>query len=166
MSLKPFDRRGMLAISRRNLPHWQQPGATYFITFRISGSLPAEVRERFEEMRRLNPPEAFTWMDRFLDAGTGPCPFAKPANAALMAETLRHFDGERYNLGAFSVMPNHVHSLVQPHAPFTLTKVVHAWKSFSAHVLQRSHAMEGRVWQEESFDRIVRNEDELNRFHQ
>ena len=81
------------------------------------------------------------------------------------ASTLRYFDGKHYTLGTYVVMPNHVHLLVQPLAPATLTSVVHSWKSYSAHELQREAGIKGRVWQEESFDRIVRSETELRKFH-
>lgn len=37
-----------------------------------------------------------------------------PANAKIVADALRHFDGERYELASFVVMPNHVHVLFRP----------------------------------------------------
>ncbi|MBI3886182.1 MAG: transposase [Opitutae bacterium] len=164
-AFQPYDPNRELQLSRRNLPHWQQRGATYFVTFRLADSLPASVRERFEEMRRLGEADAFAWVDRHLAAGSGGCPLRLPEPAMTVASTLRHFDGKHYALGAFVVMPNHAHVLVQPLAPATLTSVVHSWKSYSAHELQRQAGIRGRVWQEESFDRIVRSETELRKFH-
>ncbi|MDP3073473.1 MAG: transposase [Opitutaceae bacterium] len=164
-AFQPFDPRGPLTQSWRNLPHWDQPGATYFLTFRLADSLPAAARARLAEMRDLNDAESFAWIERHLDAGAGSCVFAQPENAAMMAAALRHFDGTRYELGAYAVMPNHVHALVRPLGGETRAKVVHAWKSYSARELQRAGVQHGHVWQEEGFDRIVRDESELRRFH-
>jgi REP element-mobilizing transposase RayT len=83
----------------------------------------------------------------------------------MIASILRYFDGTRYALGAFAVMPNHVHALVHPLGGAPLTQIVHAWKSYSAHELQRHAGIERRVWQEESFDRIVRDQAELVKFN-
>jgi len=164
-SFQPFDPREEFKVTYRNLPHWHQPGATYFVTFRLADSLPAEVRERLEEMRRLNDSEAFAWIERHLDAGHGSCLLQNPGHATTVASTLRHFDGRRYLLGAFVIMPNHVHALVTPTHPDTLTTILHSWKSYSANQLQRRAGITGRVWQEESFDRLVRDEGELVKFH-
>ena len=125
-TFQPFDQHAPLAQSWRNLPHWDQPGATYFLTFRLADSLPATTRARLEEIRHLNDAESFAWIERHLDAGAGSCVFAQPENAAMMASALRHFDGTRYDLGAFAVMPNHVHALVRPLGGETRTKIVHA----------------------------------------
>jgi len=164
-AFQPFDPREDFTAKQRNLPHWRQSGATYFVTFRLADSLPVEARVRFEEMRRLNDAEAFAWVEEYLDAGSGACPFKNPKHARTVASALRHFDGKRYSLGAFVVMPNHVHALVQPARPTALTSIVHSWKSFTAHELQRQAGISGQVWQEESYDRIVRDETELRVFH-
>lgn len=73
---------------------------------------------------------------------------------------LRRFDGLRYRLHGYVVMNDHVHVLVEPVAPWALQKILHSWKSFSAHTLQRSHGRRGCIWQDESFDRIIRDEAE------
>jgi REP element-mobilizing transposase RayT len=164
-AFQPFDPRGPLNQSWRNLPHWDQPGATYFLTFRLADSLPAAARARLAEMRDLNDADAFAWIERYLDAGAGSCVFAQPAHAAMMAAALRHFDGTRYDLGAFAVMPNHVHALVRPLGAESRTKIIHTWKSYSARELQRVGALHAQAWQDEGFDRIVRDESELRRFH-
>ena len=164
-AFEPFNPRREFLSTHRNLPHWQQPDVTYFVTFRLADSLPAGVRQRFEEMRRLNDAEAFAWIERYLDAGSGGCPLCNSVHANTVASSLRHFDGKRYALGAFVVMPNHVHALVQPVSPVTLPSIMHSWKSYTAHELQRQAGIPGRIWQQESFDRIVRDETELGKFH-
>lgn len=163
-AFQPFDARTDFRATNRNLPHWHQSGATYFVTFRLADSLPKEVRERFSEMLRLNDSDRFAWMEGYLDAGSGKCLLANPNHAKIVASTLLHFDGKHYTLGSFAVMPNHVHVLVQPITPATLTSVLHSWKSYTANRLQRDAAVQGQVWQEESFDRIVRDETELKKF--
>ncbi len=78
----------------------------------------------------------------------------------VVARALRHRDGVHHHLLAFVVMDNHVHVLVEP-LGVPLERLTHSWKSFTTHELQRLHRREGRVWQPESFDRAVRNDDEL-----
>ena len=163
---QPFNPHADVEITHRNLPHWQQAGATYFVTFRLADSLPAEVQARLEEMQRLNEAATFAWIDRYLDAGSGRCLFRNPRLAGVVANSLRYFNGDRYRLDAFVIMPNHVHALVSPILPDTLTAVVHSWKSYTAHQLQRSSGIVGKVWQEESFDRLVRDENELKKFQE
>ena len=123
------------------LPHWDQPGATYFVTFRLADSLPSAVRARLAEIRDLSESEQFFWLDDQLDNGAGRCFFSDPRNAAMMDDVLRYFDGTRYNLGAYVVMPNHVHALVQPLDSNTMTHLLHGWKSYSARRLQQMEHM-------------------------
>jgi arginyl-tRNA synthetase/REP element-mobilizing transposase RayT len=84
------------------------------------------------------------------------------AERDLIASVIRHFDGERYFLYAFVVMDDHVHVLVQPQPEHSLAAIEHSWKSYAANRLQREHGRQGQVWQDESFDRIVRDEEELH----
>ena len=58
-------------------------------------------------------------------------------------------------------MNDHVHVLVRPIAGFALEDLVHSWKSYSANHLLRAHHRVGVVWQDEYFDRIVRDEKEF-----
>ena len=80
---------------------------------------------------------------------------------SLVVNALRHFDTIRYHLLAFVVMNDHVHVLVQPMNNFALEAITHSWKSFTANQAQRVHGRKGSLWQDESFDRIVRDEDEF-----
>jgi putative transposase len=83
-----------------------------------------------------------------------------PAERSAVAEAIKHFDGERYVLHAWAVMNDHAHALVQPLAEWALSQILHSWKSFAANRLQREFGREGAVWQDESFDRIMRNDEE------
>jgi REP element-mobilizing transposase RayT len=79
----------------------------------------------------------------------------------LVACALKHFDGQRYQLDAYVVMHDHLHALVTPLAASGLKEILHSWKSFTGHRIQRRRRSIGRVWQDEYFDRIVRDEQEF-----
>ncbi len=68
----------------------------------------------------------------------------------LVANVLRHFDRQRYDLVAYVVMNDHVHVLVTPLGPWALQQLVHGWKSFSTHQL-RQICGRSQVWQSEYF---------------
>ena len=176
----PFDREAPVARYGRHLPHWRQEGCTYFVTFRLADSIPQDKLRQWErelaDWLRRNPEphsaahraeyhERFTErFQRWLDAGQGSCRLRDPALSTLVEEALRFFDGERYVLGNFVVMPNHVHALVRPLAGHSLRDILHSWKSFTAHRLNQAMRRTGTCWQDESFDCIARNEAQLEKF--
>jgi putative transposase len=86
----------------------------------------------------------------------------EPDERTVIVEALRWFEGSRYDLWGFVVMNDHVHVLVLPEDDCTLETILHSWKSFTAHRLRQISSRIGPIWQEESFDRIVRNERELH----
>ena len=175
-----FDKRRPASVHSRNLPHWRQEGATYFVTFRLADALPRELlqemrREREDWLRRypgeLTPERRreleeflWEWQEQRVDQGLGACHLADADIGGLVEAALKHFDGERYLLGSYVVMPNHVHALVKPVARYDLSQILHSWKSFTATQANRRLNRNGVFWQEESFDHIVRNEQELDRF--
>ena len=79
----------------------------------------------------------------------------------IITNAIKHFDVQKYDLLAYVVMHNHVHVLVKLAEKYTLSQVVHSWKSFTANRLQHQFNRRKSVWQDESFDRIVRDEAEL-----
>jgi len=79
----------------------------------------------------------------------------------LVTAELLHKHEQRYELYAYVVMDDHVHVLMRTLKEEPLEKIIHSWKSFTAHEMQRLHGRRGRVWQDEYFDRIVRDEIEL-----
>ncbi len=184
MSFQSFDPYGETSISARRLPHWQQPGVTYFITFRLADSLPQEklrewTEERViwlqvhglgavEEVSQLGVEKQKEFEERFgdrlqewLDAGYGECWLERPEIADVVEATFRHFDGQRYALGEFVIMPNHVHALVTLAPGEDVPSLLHSWKSFSAKAINRIMGRTGAVWQHESYDHIVRSEEQL-----
>ena len=89
--------------------------------------------------------------------------YASPAIADLTIDTWRHFDGERYRLITWCVMPNHVHVIVRLFRGSELARVVHSWKSYTANVANRLLARSGEFWAREYYDRCLRDEQELLR---
>ena len=79
-----------------------------------------------------------------------------------MQDVLLHFDDERYRLWAWCVMSNHVHVVAEQREGWALSRVVHAWKSYSANEINRVHGRRGPVWMREYFDRYMRNDDHLS----
>ena len=88
-------------------------------------------------------------------------PELRPEERDAVVSALEHFHGQRYALSAYVVMDDHVHVLVTPSGDHKLADIVHSWKSFTAWRLQREYGRTGSVWQEEYFDRIVRDEMEF-----
>ncbi len=88
-------------------------------------------------------------------------PELNPQERDVIASVLKHFDKQRYDLFAFVVMLDHVHVLVELRDDFLLHQIVHTWKSYSAYKLQRDFCRRNRIWQDEYFDRIVRDQAEF-----
>jgi len=156
-----------------NLPHWRQTEASYFVTFRLADAMPQSLLAQWQHEREhwhaAHPEphdgrtrsEYFTrfpqrFQDR-LDAGHGSCILRRPEIKSIVEDALRHFDGQRYDLVEFVVMPNHVHVLVTPLADHALSDILHSWKSFTAHRINLMLGTCGEIWQKESFDHIVRS---------
>jgi REP element-mobilizing transposase RayT len=167
--------------ARGALPHLKKLGASYFVTFREAGSLPGDILARFRAERiailekALAAKRPLTWreqlelrqwfserVDKLLDAGHGSCRLADPRSAEVISKALLHFDGSRYHLHAWVVMPNHVHVVVQPVDSHSLSEILHSWKSYTSHAIRRMHpAQGGALWQKESYDHLIRDDEEL-----
>jgi REP element-mobilizing transposase RayT len=174
-----FDPDANLVIYRRRLPHWRQARVTYFVTFHLVDSLPkqklAALKDEKARWLALNPPphnerqkdeyhhnfsgRIQTW----LDAGHGKCVLAVPEIRRLVENALRFFNDQRYKLGEFVVMPNHVHVLVEPLVNYRLDRILHSWKSFTAKQINAMTGSKGSIWHRESFDHIVRSPAQLAR---
>ncbi|MEM9237063.1 MAG: competence/damage-inducible protein A [Verrucomicrobiota bacterium] len=189
---RPFAKEGPeVAKARRRLPHWRQDGRTYFVTFRTADSLPKDVMGPFlarrDEWLRLKGIEVLDHhpveLDRLsfedrreydrifvkalqseLDRGHGACLLGKKEHARTVQEAFEFFDGERYVLGDFVIMPNHVHVLLVPTDGHELSDILKSWKSFTAKAVNRAESQSGRFWQSESWDHIVRSRRQLERF--
>jgi REP element-mobilizing transposase RayT len=166
-------------VYQRHLPHWRQDGATYFVTFRLADSLPQSKLDELSglkaewERRHARPHSDMALdelvrqvqerMECWLDQGMGSCPLKDPFLAALLTSAMHHFDDDRYELDCFVVMPNHVHVIVRPLKPalYPLAVIVGGWKKYSSRRINRELQRTGDRWQDESFDRILRDEEHL-----
>jgi putative transposase len=118
-------------VTRRNLPHWQEPGRVYFITWRCLKERTLRSEER-----------------------------------TLVMDALRHWDGAKWTVYVAVVLPDHVHVLAQPlprgeGGAFDLAEIIHSVKSFSSQKINRLVGNSGSLWQDERYDRIVRDEAEF-----
>ncbi|MFP4156595.1 MAG: transposase [Opitutales bacterium] len=75
---------------------------------------------------------------------------------------MKYFNGERYRLDSFVLMPNHVHVLFQPERRYKLKAILHTWKSFSSKEIHRSTGQIGALWAEGYWDRLIRNQAHLD----
>jgi putative DNA methylase len=102
-------------------------------------------------------------VDAALDQGHGRRDLADPIIAELVQNALLSFDGERYALLAWCVMPNHVHVLVEARSGYRLDRVVHSWKSYTGVAANRALGRAGAYWAREYFDRFMRDDEHLAR---
>jgi REP element-mobilizing transposase RayT len=70
-------------------------------------------------------------------------------------------DPEFYNLWAVTVMPDHVHIILQPQEGTTLSRIMKGIKGASARKINKAFGTTGSIWRDESFDRIIRTEEDL-----
>ena len=140
--------------SRGYLPHCDVPGLLQFITFRLADSLPADT---FEGLCQ-DSDERNSRIEELLDAGHGECLLQHPEVAAIVENALLHFDGQRYLLLAWCVMPNHVHLLIQTREEWNLSDLLHGWKSFTSHAINSHLGRNGAVWMADYFDRYIRDD--------
>ena len=164
------------------LPHWTRVGAIYAVTFRLADSLPESVVKSWEFERldilktaqQMNRPLTLaeeTRLDKlfsetveaYMDTGAGECWMRRDDVASVVANALQHFEGTRYKLAAWCVMPNHVHTVVEPLPGHELPNVVQSWKSFTAKQANRLIGRTGHFWQPEPYDHLIRDEEDFAR---
>ncbi|WP_459936708.1 REP-associated tyrosine transposase [Desulfonatronum parangueonense] len=102
-------------------------------------------------------------IEAYLDAGHGSCLLKSPDVAEMVIETWFRFDGERYRLLEWVVMPNHCHVLIEPIDNFPLSKIVLSWKNYTARFINSRPDIQPQhpVWQRDYWDRFIRNESHL-----
>ncbi len=159
------------------LPHWDQDGKMQFVTFRLIDSLPQskihELKALKEQFLTDNPKpwsnhttmEYYELISPFeselLDRGYGSCILKNKGVRAIVSKAMKYLDGNKYELMAFVIMPNHIHILFQLFEGIELETVMHTIKSFSSHKINKFLTREGKVWMKEYFDRMVRTEKHL-----
>jgi putative transposase len=179
-----FDPNGERHIYKHCRPHWSQAGAVVFITFRTHDSIPREVLSRWEREKRewlqvrgwtanghwsaivpqLSEQDRAAFYKEFnrcretyLDTCQGRCLLQRPELARIVADALLHFDGQRYRLGDFIVMPNHVHLLAAFPTEEAMKEQCDSWLHYSAFRIHQAIEEKGRFWQQEPFDHLVRS---------
>jgi putative DNA methylase len=150
--------------SRGYLPHFESSEVIQSITFRLADSLPANVVDAWQRQLDQLPEkqrevEVRIRIQSYLDAGYGECWLKDAEIANLVENALLHFDGQRYRMFAWCIMPNHVHVLTQFMDAYSMSSVLHSWKSFTAKQINRRLNRNGIVWHADYFDRFIRNEE-------
>jgi len=163
--------------THRYLPHWQLDGGLYFVTWRLADSLPQSMLRQWAEERQLwlekHPKpwdretqeeyqQAFPMrIEDWLDAGYGACVLRDPACSGIVARVMLRFDGDRYDMASFVVMPNHVHAVFQLRGQTRLEDLLKAWKGVSAREINKRLGQRGALWMDESRDTSIRSPEHL-----
>jgi len=141
-------------------PHLFKEGCMYFVTFRLFDAVipcarrePIAMDDSWEEIAALSEPPLTL----------GSCVLRKPEAAQIVQDALLYFQGVRYFLDAWCVMPNHVHTVFAPAAGMNLSKITHSWKSFTGNQINELARKEGAFWERESFDHLIRSEHDTRR---
>ena len=156
-----------------HLPHRNKEGLVQFITFRLADSLPQNVlREIEKELKDVFETDIESHRrkkhQQWLDNGLGCCALSNPDMAQVVQDALKYHDGEKYNLLAWSIMPNHVHVLIK--TKDNLSKIIQSWKSFTgkwALANNKKYHLEipagaSEFWMPEYWDRFIRDEEHFN----
>lgn len=174
----PFlNRDSPVRKDRRHLPHWRMNGVFNYVTWRLFDSLPQEKLQVWHADKRAwlekhpKPWDARTTheyrerfpkrLDGWLDAGYGSCYLLRPECNQLVADAFHFYDGDRYDLASYVVMPNHVHALFLLRGKTELEQVTHSIKSYTANQINKLVGRRGQLWQQEGFDHLLRGAAQL-----
>ncbi len=171
-----------LDVHNRNLPHWQQNGKMYFITFRTADSIPEDkllelqIRQGEFEKNNLRPYSKeqdkeyrhlfFEKIEEWLDNAHGECLLKERQYSEIVRNALEYYNNKKYILDYWVIMPNHVHVLVLLLEGFGLNEIMHSWKSYTATQINKLSGKKGQFWQHESFDHIIRSEYFLEKYRE
>jgi REP element-mobilizing transposase RayT len=149
--------------SRGYLPHCDGGDIVQMVTFRLADSFPRKLLVEWQdELAHLSEEDATAERRRrieaHLDKGTGAAWLRDARVARLVQEALLYFDGNRYRLHAWVIMPNHVHVLLTPVRDHSLSSIVQSWKSYTAVRANRLLQRQGAFWHRDYFDRYIRDD--------
>jgi REP element-mobilizing transposase RayT len=184
-----FDRKSDVLIVERKLPHWAQTRTLCFITFRTDDSIPKLVLERWlgERWQWLDQhgidPYAKSWKQSLeqlevelqnefhrtfserwhdhLGECHGEWVLRRADLGRIVARSLEYFDGQRYELTDYVVMPNHVHLIAAFDTAEIMLTQCESWKHYTATQINRRLNRKGRLWQRDDFDHLVRSEEQF-----
>ena len=140
---------------KRKLPHWQPAEGTFFVTYRLAGSLPMSVINSLKEANNC-----FTSFEAELEKNYNKLHWLKNNEIAeVVMNSLLFNNNKLYELWAGCIMSNHVHTLLSllPGSP-SLQKILQNHKKFTAVHCNKLLDRTGPFWAEESFDTLIRNE--------
>ncbi len=154
--------------SRGYLPHFDGTAIPQFITIHLADSIPQKVIKRWqEELKSLKYEQERILVQRriekYLDQGYGEAYLKHTSVATMVQGSLLKFDGTRYRLLAWVVMPNHVHSLMTRVDNCELKDILHSLKSYTAHEANKMLHRRGQFWMEDYFDRYIRNQEHFRK---
>jgi putative transposase len=139
---------------RGYLPHFDANTLLQHIVFRTAGSLPKHV---VDQAASASPEFKRGLMDQALDFSSEGFLFDDPVFADIMQNALRFFDGDRYDLQAWCIMPNHVHVVLVTDHDVLLGEIVRSWKRFVTRQINIARGRAGDVFAKDYFDRFIRN---------
>ena len=149
--------------TRGYLPHYDKPGLMEMLTFRLADAMPASRRQEWELLFKIKDErEKRTRLEAYLDLGCGECLLRNPRAAEAVEGVIQRFDGRRYRLAAWVVMPNHFHALIELWT-MPLGELLKAWKGVSARAVNRVLGRSGQLWQEDYWDRYIRDEEHFGK---
>lgn len=149
--------------SRGYLPHFDSPGTIQTVSFRLADSLPSSELSRLAQELSLNPDsDKLDYIESCLNKGHGECHLKDPTLAGFVEDALLFFDGKRYRLLAWVVMPNHIHVMLEAFDSYPVASIVKSWKGFTAREVNKLLGRAGQFWSRDYFDRYVRNFDHYN----
>ncbi|MFD2203112.1 transposase [Shivajiella indica] len=170
----------------RKLPHIQPLGGMFFVTFNLKGAIPKWKLKQLKEEREVKylqilkrsqnkkrdletlSRKMFIKYDKYLDSYSNSKMYLKNEEAAkTVADSLHFWDKKKIELLCYCIMANHVHVLMrlfdnsETETPKALNQVMHSIKLYSAKKCNEFLGLEGNFWEEESYDRLIRNRKEL-----
>jgi putative transposase len=173
---------------KRRLPHLYSQDSAVFITWRLNHDLPNSMKdflynrtktfensiltenEQRKKIRTYNfQKQQFDWLDTQLGINTDfPETLNQPDIADIVYQSLHYHNDTKYRLHAFCIMPNHVHVLITPISEGhdwskILASITKSWKGFSARRINLILNQRGAFWSRESYDHMVRDENEFYR---
>ena len=161
---------------KRNLPHLERSGADYFVTWRLTNTIPFELineirvklraldgraldRTNSEEQRQKSNDERkriFSIFDKYLDsAKTGAKWLADDRAASLVKQTILD-QLKRAEIHCFTIMPNHVHLLLTPRKDDSLRAIMKQIKQITSYHSVRLFDIAPPFWDDENYDHILR----------
>jgi putative transposase len=142
---------------RGYLPHRDIAGLTQFVTFHLADSFPNSLKSEWEHYASIvDNRERRKKLEAYLDRSKGRCHLKLPAIARLVENNFRDFAGERYELLAWAIMPNHVHVLFRPQKA-SMSVIIGDWKKHTGRLANKLLGRRGPFWSVDYFDIYMRD---------